>query len=114
MGTGIAGVLGYTLSMFLVPLLTPFSSIIVAALLVTSYWSTFVCVLETPWVDALRAGHGASNTAAAKKGLLEAPGHRGLRLRGTTGGSSASATGESTAAACDAIDLQAQCQLMAH
>jgi hypothetical protein len=66
-GTGMAGIVGYLVSMFVLPDLTVPGRLVLGGCILLLYWVTFFCILEKPWVDALRSGGGkvqASSVAA--------------------------------------------------
>ena len=75
-GTGLAGVAGYLVSMYLMPVLGqrggaapiyPAGPILLGAAVVGGYWAAFFRIVGTPWVDALRGArrHTAAEPASA-------------------------------------------------
>ena len=60
-GTGAAGVVGYLLSMFVLPLLPVAGRLVLATCIVCGYWTAFFWMLEAPWIDRVRAGRTGRN-----------------------------------------------------
>ena len=60
-GTGAAGVVGYLLSMFVLPLLPVAGRLVLATCIVCGYWTAFFWMLEAPWIDRVRAGRTSRN-----------------------------------------------------
>lgn len=55
-GTGMAGIAGYLISMYAIPSLSVTGRLLLGGTVLIAYWLAFFCLLETPWVDGLRAG----------------------------------------------------------
>lgn len=57
-GTGMAGILGYVLSMYVLTGLSLPLKIALGMAILLCYWVSFFAILEKPWIDALRGGGG--------------------------------------------------------
>ena len=52
-GTGLAGVIGFALKIWVLPAISNAMSLVVGMVLVLTYWFTFYIVMDAPWADVL-------------------------------------------------------------
>mmetsp|Transcript_49245 Transcript_49245/g.130424 ORF Transcript_49245/g.130424 Transcript_49245/m.130424 type:complete len:424 (-) Transcript_49245:51-1322(-) len=83
-GTGAAGVVGYLLSMFVLPNIPTWGKLVLGAVFVLSYWAAFFILLEAPWVDALRgssiAGSVLNSVVDSHANIVDHNGSRNNQL----------------------------------
>ncbi len=82
LGTGFAGVCGYGIKMYVLPLCGSAGQLALGVVLILAYWMTYFLLLDTPWVDAKEASSTAVSSAVQARcggGGAEAGGGGGER-----------------------------------